>query len=97
MEEMDDEGNEVTGDTLLLLLNSHWKEKNFHLPPSQVDKYWRMFAPQMMDKTWKLLIETTGIMSPSCWEPQSQFKLGPRSMALFMLQDKDENTLPDAL
>jgi isoamylase len=95
MEEMDEEGNEVMGDTLLLLLNSHWKEKSFHLPPSQVDKYWRMFAPQMMDKTWKLLVETTGSLGPGCWEPQTQFKLGPRCMALFMLQDKDENTSPD--
>ncbi len=97
MEEMDEEGNEVMGNTLLLLLNSHWKETQFYLPPSQVDKYWRMFAPQMMEKTWKLLIETTGTLSPSCWQPQSQFALGPRSMALFELQDKDENTLPDAL
>ncbi|MBS1957222.1 MAG: glycogen debranching enzyme GlgX, partial [Cyanobacteria bacterium SZAS-4] len=97
MDEMDEEGNEVIGNTLLLLLNSHWKEKQFILPPSQVDKYWRMFAPQMTDKTWKLLIETTGELSPSCWEPQSQFKLGPRSLALFELQDKDENTLPDSI
>ncbi|MCC7532164.1 MAG: glycogen debranching protein GlgX [Candidatus Melainabacteria bacterium] len=97
MDEMDDEGNEVVGNTLLLLLNSHWKETQFHLPPSQVDKYWRMFAPQMMDKTWKLLIETTGTMNPSCWQPQSQFSLGPRCMALFELQDKDENISPDAL
>ncbi len=92
---MDEEGNEVLGNTLLLLFNSHWKEKQFQLPPSQVDKYWRMFAPEMMDKTWKLLVETTGQLSASCWMPQSQFKLGPRSMALFELQDKDENSLPE--
>lgn len=97
MDEMDDEGNEVIGNTLLLLLNSHWKDKQFTLPPSQVDKYWRMFAPEMTDKTWKLLVETTGELSSSCWMPQSQFKLGPRSMALFELQEKDENSLPDAL
>lgn len=97
MDEMDEEGNEVMGNTLLLLLNSHWKEKQFVLPPCQVDKYWRLFAPELMDKTWKLLVETTGTLSPSCWEPQSGFKMAPRSMALFELSDKDEFTPVDSI
>ncbi|HEY9784576.1 MAG TPA: glycogen debranching protein GlgX [Candidatus Obscuribacterales bacterium] len=89
--EMDEDGNEITGSTLLLLCNSYWKDVSFCLPPNLVDKYWRLFAPQKMDKTWKLLIETAGQMSASCWELQSIFKVPARSLALFELADKDEN------
>lgn len=91
MDELDDQGNKVVGGTLLLMCNSYWKDVGFFLPPSPVDKYWRMFAPQSANKTWKLLIETTGAVSPSCWEPQTGFKVKARSLALFELSNKDEN------
>jgi glycogen operon protein len=38
--EVDERGEPITGDTLLLLLNAHWEEIPFALPPTSHDQVW---------------------------------------------------------
>ncbi|MBZ0186357.1 MAG: hypothetical protein K8F91_08930, partial [Candidatus Obscuribacterales bacterium] len=88
IDEIDDEGNFVTGSNLLIICNSHWDEIEFVLPPNPSESYARIIEPS---KCWKLVLETTGLFSPSCWELKTKFLVSPRSLTLFELADKDEN------
>jgi glycogen operon protein len=89
IDDTDEDGRPIVGSTLLLICNSYWDDIQFTLPPNLVSNYWRMFAPQRTDKTWKLHFETSGKLSPSCWPLQSSFRLEGRSLALFELTDKE--------
>ena len=88
IDDADEDGRPISGSTLLLICNANWEDMTFSLPPHQIAKYWRMFAPQRIDNTWKLLFETSGKVSPSCWPLQSSYFLEGRSLALFELDTK---------
>lgn len=90
IDDTDEDGRPIVGNTLLLLCNANWEDISYALPPNQVSQYWRMFAPHRMDKTWKLHFETSNKLSPSCWPLQSQFLMEGRTLALFELVDKDQ-------
>jgi isoamylase len=40
MNEIDERGEPITGDTLLLLINAHWEEIEFTLPETRVEHVW---------------------------------------------------------
>ncbi|MBK9622610.1 MAG: isoamylase [Cyanobacteriota bacterium erpe_2018_sw_39hr_WHONDRS-SW48-000098_B_bin.30] len=90
IDDTDEDGRPIVGNTLLLLCNANWEDISYALPPNQVSQYWRMFAPHRMDKTWKLHFETSNKLSSSCWPLQSQFLMEGRTLALFELVDKDQ-------
>ena len=74
--EMDEKGNPVMGDTMLLLLNGHFKQVTFKLPALE------------SDENWELLIETTQDLPPvetTIFKPGESFKLAGRSMAVLKL------------
>jgi glycogen debranching enzyme GlgX len=91
LDEFDEEGNKVIGNSLLMIANAFWKDMDFNLPPRPSESYTNSPMFQQNHKTWKLLVETSGKLSPSCWELHSYFPLRARSMAVFELADKDEN------
>ena len=91
MDEVDEEGNLITSSTLLILCNAYWEDIDFVLPPHKEEEYARNLAVEQPDKCWKLLLDTSGIYSSSCWELNSRFLVSDRSLVLFELSDKDEN------
>jgi pullulanase/glycogen debranching enzyme len=91
IDEMDEDGRSVVGNTLLIICNAHWEAINFALPPNPQSKAWQALSHKMVNKTWKLLIETSGLLSPSCWSLHSNFLLEGRSIAVFELAEKDDN------
>lgn len=91
LNEMDEEGNIVTSSTLLILCNGFWEDMDFILPPRDGEEYARDIAVAKPEKCWKLLMDTSGFYSTSCWELHSRFFVSNRSMVLFELSDKDEN------
>ena len=97
LEEFDDSGNLVTGNSILILVNSFWEPVEVTLPPKAQELYESSVTfNDSEDLCWKLMFETSGDLSPSCWELRSKFPLSERSMAAFELADKDEN-LPAGL
>ncbi len=88
IDELDEHGHKIVGDTLMMLCNMHWEDHLFSLPPSKKSKSWRGPILDLEQKTWKLLIETGGSLSTSCWPLQSTFNLLGRSIALFQLDNK---------
>ena len=91
IDEIDEEGRSVVGSTILIICNAHWEPINFTLPPNVLSKNWQALQHRLLNKTWKLLIETSGLLSPSCWPLQSGFLLEGRSIAVFELVEKDDN------
>ena len=91
IDEVDSEGNIVTSSTLLILCNAHWEGMDFVLPPKSDEEYAGNFAVSQPEKSWKLLLDTSGVYDSSCWELNSRFYLNDRSLVLFELSDKDEN------
>lgn len=91
IDDTDEDGRPILGNTLLILCNAGWEDMNFLLPPNQISNYWRMFAPARSDKTWKLHFETSNKLNSSCWNLQSSFRLEARTIALFELSDKEPN------
>ena len=91
IDEIDEDGSMVSGSSLLILMNASDSPVEFVLPPKSNDAYARTIKRGAPEKAWKLLLETSGQLSPSCWELTTRFSLEERSMAVFELGDKDEN------
>jgi isoamylase len=80
--EVDERGNPIVGDTLLLLLNAHWEEISFTLP-------------QMNGQPWETLIDTHDLESPlrTC-RGGEQYPLFGRSLALLRTAPGAANSSP---
>ena len=91
IDDFDEEGNLLVGSSLLILMNAFWKDIEFTLPPRETESYARSSIFLADKLCWKLLAETSGNLSPSCWELSSNFLLEARSLAVFELGAKDEN------
>ncbi len=77
LDEVDEQGRRVNGDTLLILLNAHNGEVAFVLPA--VD-----------GKPWTRVIDTVESQPPACrFTGGAQYTLRGRTMALFTLEDGD--------
>ncbi|MBX9691682.1 MAG: hypothetical protein K2Z81_04805, partial [Cyanobacteria bacterium] len=91
LDEIDEDGSPVKGNSLLILFNAYWEDMEFVLPPKKDEPYEKTQTFASNNLCWKLLIETSGSLSPSCWEWRARFPLFARSMAVFELTVKDEN------
>lgn len=89
LNEMNERGEPVTGDTLLILMNAHHEDINFMLPD------------QESESSWELLLDTSkpsdfGTILHSASKP---FNLKCRSLALFRLSDSkndhSQKTIPE--
>ena len=69
--EMDERGQPIVGDTLLLLINAHWEEIPFKLPPARAEH------------VWETLVDTRDPEAPvRVLRPGATFPLFGRSLAL---------------
>ncbi len=91
IDDFNEEGNLLVGNSMFILFNAYWRDLEFQLPPLKSEAYARSTIFSAPNLCWKLLVETSGALSPSCWELSSKFLLQGRSMAVFELSDKDEN------
>jgi isoamylase len=71
MNEVDERGEPIVGDTLLLLINAHWEQLPFTLPDAKPEH------------VWETLVDTTDPESPlRICRPGEQYPLFGRSLAL---------------
>jgi glycogen operon protein len=69
--EVDERGEPITGDTLLLLLNAHWEQLPFVLPKTR------------REHVWEMLVDTAERADvPLVWKGGQEYPLYGRSLAL---------------
>jgi glycogen operon protein len=74
IEEVDEKGEEVIGDTLLVLFNAHDQQVPFALPPLEPDQ------------RWQRIIDTIDVHPPErAFKGRSTYPLEGRSVAVFKL------------
>ena len=81
LDEVDDRGEQIKGDTLFLLLNAHWEEIPFTLPSTSDGD------------VWQTLIDTGEVqreLSVRVWTQKEQFPLYGRSLTLLRTVRPDE-------
>jgi isoamylase len=77
--EVDERGQSITGDTLLVLMNAHHEIAPFKLPPSSAG-------------VWQRIFDTTSPTLPETAQPSdTTYELKGRSLALFRLVAPDAN------
>ncbi len=77
--EVDERGQSITGDTLLVLMNAHHEIASFKLPPSSAG-------------VWQRVFDTTSPKLPETAQPSdATYELAGRSLALFRLVAPDAN------
>jgi glycogen operon protein len=74
IEEVDERGERITGDTLLVLLNAHTDKVPFTMPPLVADQQWQ-----------RLLDTVEEHASERLFKPGSRYPLQGRSVAVFRL------------
>ena len=78
IDEVDEEGNRITDDTLLILLNAYHEPVPFMVPPGQ------------QNKAWELLFDTKEPASGKQTVPAGkEYRMEPRSLALLLLPLKE--------
>jgi glycogen operon protein len=83
MNEVDERGEPIVGDTLMLLINAHWEEIKFSLP-----------VPRF-EKVWETLIDTTDPQSPiRILRGEEKYPLFGRSVALLRTVEPREAAAP---
>ncbi len=75
IDEVDERGHEIVGETLLLLLNAHHESVAFHLPELERREHWQELVHTSPAKKGK-----------HRYRSKEKYMLEPRSMALFQLQ-----------
>lgn len=81
IDELDERGNIIVDDTVLLLINAHYEPLPFTLPPFRFEGEWEFFLGH-----WDLMMDTrasTGRRSHSPLRTGEIYSLESRSMALF--------------
>jgi glycogen operon protein len=74
MDDVDERGERVVGDTLLILLNAHYENIDFRLPRLSVGRFWELLIDTMEGRSMK---RTT--------RGGYRYDLGARSMVIFRL------------
>ncbi len=87
MNETDERGEPIIGDTLLMLINAHWEEIHFTLPKTRDEHVWQTMIDTRESAT-----------SPSVFKGGDYFKLYGRSLALLRttLQEEAGRTVTSA-
>lgn len=79
IDEVDEEGNRITDDTLLILLNAYHEPVPFMVPPAQ------------QNKAWELLFDTKEpARSKQILPAGKEYRMDPRSLALLLLPIKEQ-------
>jgi isoamylase len=81
--EVDERGEPIRGDTLLLLVNAHWEELNFTLPETRVEHVWQTLL-DTQDTTFERRV----------FAGRQTYKLYGRTLALLRTVRVDEGTQP---
>lgn len=76
IEEVDEHGEPITDDTILIVLNGHYEAINFILPECPTFERWRLILDTRESKIPQV---------PMLFEAKSVFKMESRSVALFIL------------
>jgi len=76
--EVDERGQSITGDTLLVLMNAHHEIASFKLPPSSAG-------------VWQRVFDTTSPKPETAQPSDATYELAGRSLALFRLVAPDAN------
>ena len=77
--EVDERGQSITGDTLLVLMNAQHEPVPFKLPP-------------LTSAVWRRIVDTTNPKLPEATQPaDANYELKGRSMAVFRLVPPDTN------
>ena len=74
IEEVDERGERITGDTLLVLLNAHTGKVPFTLPPLEADQQWQRIVDTIEER-----------VSGRVFRPGIRYPLQGRSVAVFRL------------
>jgi glycogen operon protein len=74
IEEVDERGERITGDTVLVLLNAHTDKVPFTMPPLEPDQQWQ-----------RLLDTTEEHATERLYKPTTRYPLQGRSVAVFRL------------
>jgi glycogen operon protein len=76
--EVDERGEPIVGDTLLLLLNAHWEQLPFVLPKTR------------QEHVWEMLVDTAERPDvPLVWKGGQEYPLYGRSLALLRTTPPD--------
>jgi glycogen operon protein len=82
MDDVDEHGDRIVGDTLLLLLNAHHEAIPFTLPP------------QLPEQCWELLVDTANMNAETEYlEGGQQYLLQGRSLVLLRTVPRKEEPL----
>ena len=77
--DVDERGQPIVGDTILILLNAHWEPIDFVMPEHKPERY------------WELLLDTSDDQrESSTHEWPKPYHLKDRSVAVFRLRDRHE-------
>ena len=76
IEEVDEHGEQITDDTILILLNGGYESINFPLPQCPASECWRLVLDTSESEIPRV---------PTLFEAKSVFKIESRSLALFLL------------
>jgi isoamylase len=77
IDEHDNYGHRITGDTMLLLFNAHHDALPFHLPAHREDVEWM-----------RLLDTKDPLATDGTWSGGDAYELGGRTLALFKLASR---------
>ncbi len=87
IDELDERGNTVVDDTMLLLLNAHYEPLPFTLPVFRFEGQWEFFEGQ-----WELLLDTRAVLGARRYPPLragEEYEMESRSMVLFRFQGRE--------
>jgi isoamylase len=71
VDEVDERGRRIEGDTILMVLNAHHEGISFTLPGT------------LAGQGWECLLDTSHPTAPPDGHPVQPYPLGPRSLAVF--------------
>jgi isoamylase len=90
IKEVDEFGDRIVGNTILIILNASVADEKFLLPVHHTLPHRRIASRQQRDCYWKLLVDTSQPTSGnSCWPFNDPFDLKARSTAVFELVDAE--------
>ncbi len=88
--EIDEHGDRILGNTILILWNASIEDLTFQLPIKHIVKPPAFGGIQDNEICWKLLVDTAESARESCWEFGGDYDVKALSLVLFELAKKDE-------